>query len=426
MLLRFEAGNVFSFAETQELSLVASKLKGNEKGLLPIPGASDLRAVPVALIYGANASGKTNFVRAFTFMRSAILSSHSQGNPQGGVPRVPFALDDESDTKPSHFEAEFVVSGSRYIFGFTCDSQSFLTEWLYAFPEGKRRKLYERERKNVDFGPTMLGAKKPLVDFMRHNSLFISTATQNDHEELSKLVNFFREAQYSGTLSVSPMVITNTFKEGQVDPRAITFLQTTGTGVVGLEQFEKEIPEQIKMMSSEFIAIARKHLGDEATTDGEPSGKDVEIQLLHQGSTGQHALPLRHESAGTRRLLLLLSKILRALDNGSLLIIDELDASLHTLVAEQIVELFADPEYNQKGAQLIATTHDTNILACDHLRRDQIWLCEKDNVGVSRIFSLADFKLRATDQFEKGYLEGRFGAIPFAGDLSALLEVEAP
>lgn len=426
MLLRFEAGNVFSIAEVQEMSLVASKLKGNEKGLLSIPGAAGLRAVPVALIYGANASGKTNFVRAFTFMRNAILSSHSQGNPEGGVPRVPFGLDDESETKPSHFEVEFVVKNSRYIFGFTCDSQSFLTEWLYAFPEGKRRKLYEREGKNVDFGPTMLGAKKPLVDFMRHNSLFISTATQNDHEELSKLVNFFREIQYSAALSVSPMTITNTFKEGQIDPRTITFLQTTGTGVVGLEQFEKEIPEHIKTMNSEFIAIARKHFGDLATTDAEPSGKDVEIQLLHQGSTRRHALPLRRESSGTRRLLLLMSKILRALDNGSLLIIDELDASLHTLVAEQIIELFTDTEYNKNGAQLIATTHDTNILACSHLRRDQIWFCEKDKIGISRIFSLADFKLRATDQFEKGYLEGRFGAIPFAGDLNALLKVEAP
>ena len=426
MLLRFEAGNVFSIAETQELSLVASKLKGNQAGLLPIPGASGFKAVPAALIYGANASGKTNFVRAFMFMRNAILSSHSQGNPQGGVPRVPFALDEESETRPSHFEAEFVASGSRYIFGFTCDSQKFLTEWLYAFPEGKRRKLYEREGKNVDFGSTMLGAKKPLVDFMRHNSLFISTATQNDHEELSKIANFFREIQYSGALSVSPMTITNTFKEGQIDPRAISFLQTTGTGIVGLEQFEREIPEQVKIISSEFLAVARKHLGDEATADAEPAGKDVEIQLLHQGSTKQHALPLRHESAGTRRLLLMMGKILRALDKGSLLIIDELDTSLHTLVAEQIVELFANPEYNAKGAQIIATTHDSNFLACSHLRRDQIWLCEKDNIGVSRIFSLADFKLRQTDRFEKGYLEGRFGAIPFAGDLSALLEAEVP
>jgi AAA15 family ATPase/GTPase len=285
--------------------------------------------------------------------------------------------------------------------------------------------LYERDGKNVDFGSTMLGAKKPLVDFMRSNSLFISTATQNDHEELSKIVSFFRSIQYSGTLSVSPMTITNTFKEDQIDPRTIIFLQSTGTGVVGLEQREKDVPESVKIMNTELFAVARKHLGDVVSSDEESTGKDVEIQLLHQGLDKRHALPLRSESAGTRRLLLMMSKIFHAIDKGSLIIIDELDASLHTLVAEQILELFTNPTYNVHGAQLIATTHDTNILACDHLRRDQIWFCEKDEIGVSRIFSLADFKLRPTDRFEKGYLEGRFGAIPFAGNLAALLEGEA-
>jgi AAA15 family ATPase/GTPase len=425
MLLRFEVGNFLSFAKDQQLSLVASKLKGKETGLLAVPGVAGLRAVPVALVYGANASGKTNLVRAFTFMRKVILFSHSQGNPQGGVPRTPFALDDESEGKPSRFEVEFVVSGTRYIFGFTCDSQNFRTEWLYAFPEGKRRKLYEREGKNVDFGSTMLGAKRTLVEFMRGNSLFISTATQNDHEDLSKIVSFFRDMEYSGTLTVSPSTITNTFKEGQVDPRTITFLNMTGTGVVGLEQHEREIPEQIRMLSSEFIALARKHLGDDGSADVDLKGKDVEIQLLHQGLTKQRALPLRNESAGTRRLLLVMSRVLRSLDKGTLLIVDELDASLHTLVAEQILELFINPKYNLRGAQIIATTHDTNILACDHLRRDQIWFCEKDDIGASSILSLADFKLRQTDRFEKGYLEGRFGAIPFAGDLQALLEPKA-
>jgi AAA15 family ATPase/GTPase len=425
MLLRFEAGNVLSIAKTQEMSLVASKLKGSEKGLFPIPGTPNLQAMPVALIYGANASGKTNFVRAFMFMRKAILYSHSQGNPNGGVPREPFSLDEEIEVMPSRFEVEFVVDSSRYVFGFTCDSQDFLTEWLYAFPEGKRRKLYEREGKNVDFGPSMAGVKKPLVEFMRTNSLFISTATQNDHEVLSKLVSFFRKIQYSGALAVSSNNITNTFKEGQIDPRTITFLQSTGTGVVGLKQHKRPITEQIKVLNAEILAVARKHFGDEVLLDPEMKGNDIEIQLVHQGLKKQHALPLQSESAGTRRLLLVMSKILNALDTGSLIIIDELDASLHTLVAEQIIELFNNPEYNTKRAQLIATTHDTNILACNHLRRDQIWFCEKDDIGVSYIYSLAEFKLRSTDKFEKGYLEGRFGAIPFAGDLSTLIEGEA-
>lgn len=421
MLLRFETGNFLSFAGVQELSLVASKLKGREDGLLPIPGAPEFQAVPATLIYGANASGKTNFVRAFTFMRSAILHSHSQGSPDGGVPRKPFALDEEMRMTPSQCEAEFVVDGTRFIFGFTCDDNSFLTEWLYAFPEGKRRKLYERDGKTVNFGQSMAGAKKALVEFMRSNSLFISTATQNDHEELSKIVTFFRNCTYSSNLEVSAANISNTFKKGQIDARAINFLRDTGTGIVGLEQHEQEVPDEVKNFNTEFRSVLRKYLGDEAAPDPNTNEKDVEIQLIHQGSKKEYALPLQQESSGTRRLLILVSKILRALDKGTLIIVDELDASLHTIVAEQIIELFTNKEYNPKGAQLIATTHDTNLLACGHLRRDQIWFCEKDGIGSSHIFSLADFKLRPTDKFGKGYLEGRFGAIPFAGDLSTLV-----
>lgn len=422
MLLRFEVGNHLSIANLHELSLVATKLKGPENGLLPIPGVATMKALPTALIYGANASGKSNFVRAIAFMREAVLSSHSKGTPTGGVPREPFALDDESDAKPSHFEAEFLVGDTRYIFGFTCDDRSFLSEWLYSFPEGKRRKLYERDGKSVEFGPAMRGPKKALVEFMRENSLFISTGTQNDHQELSHVVNFFKEIQYSGSISVSSININNTFKEGQVDPRAIEFLKGTGTGIVGLLQEEKEISEKRRIINADISALFRKHTGEDVFIDHDLGGKDVEIQLIHKGVTGERPLPLRRESAGTRRLLIIISKVMSALDSGSLVIIDELDASLHTLVAEQILELFTDPNYNRSGAQLIATTHDTNILSCEHLRRDQIWFCEKNAFGESSIYSLADFKLRATDHFEKGYLEGRFGAIPFAGDLRALIK----
>ncbi len=424
MLLRFMADNVLSIADPQEISLVASKLKDRDEGLIPVPGGGNYRAVPVALIYGANASGKSNFVRAFAFMRNAILMSHSAGSPNGGVPRKAFELDEKSSALPSCLECEFVASGVRYIFGFTCSDESYLTEWLYAFPEGKQRKLYERDGKSVNFGATMLGPKKALVEFMRSNSLFISTATQNDHEELTKIVQFFRDSQVIRTLSVSSATITNTFKEKQIDPRAIKFLGQTGTGIVGIEQSEKDIPEQVKNLNAEFLAVARKHLGDDVQFEFEAPGKDIEIQLVHQGSNIVKALPLRQESAGTRRLLVLISNVMKALDKGSLIIIDELDASLHTLVAEQIIRLFSDPVSNPHGSQMIATTHDTNVLSCNHLRRDQIWFTEKSQYGASSLFSLSDFKLRSGDKFEKGYLEGRFGAIPFAGNIRDLANGE--
>ncbi|OBP73266.1 hypothetical protein BAE42_14135 [Mesorhizobium loti] len=131
---------------------------------------------------------------------------------------------------------------------------------------------------------------------------------------------------------------------------------------------------------------------------------------------------LDKESAGTRRLLALLAPIFAALDHGGLIVIDEIDASLHTRACEAILALFSSTEFNANGAQLIATTHDTNILSSNLLRRDQIWFCEKGDTGETALFPLTDLRTRATDNIEKGYLQGRFGAIPFAGSPSQLLK----
>jgi len=425
MLLRLSASNLLSIAKTQELSLVASKLKGPEKALRPIPG-TDLFALPSAVIYGANASGKTNFVKAFRFMRSAILESHRRGHPEGGVPRVPFALDEEMSRTPSAVEAEFVVDGTRFQYGFECDDDRFTSEWLFSYPEGKRRRLFERSGSEVEFGAHFRGPKKILVDLMRPNSLFISTATQNDHEELTRIASFFRRTKYSSNIAVAKELINNTFKKDQIDERAIAFLTAIGTGINGYRQMDVEVPENVKAMAKEFVNIARKHMGEAAgfLDDGPPDrSKDVVLEFSHAGAGGEtFFFGLERESSGTRRLILLMNMVFKALDEGSLVIIDELDASLHTSAAEQILSLFSRPEINRNGAQLIATTHDTNLLNCACLRRDQIWFCEKDTEGASHIFPLSDIKSRQSDNFEQGYLEGRYGAIPFSGDMTSLFE----
>jgi AAA15 family ATPase/GTPase len=425
MLLRFSVANHLSIAKRQELSLVATKLKGPEAGLKHIPGTRDLQALPSALIYGANASGKTNFVDAFSFLRAAVLLSHTKGNPEGGVPRRSFALDPETEALPTAVEVDFVVDDTRYVYGFECDDNSFLSEWLYSFPEGKRRKLFERRSDSVEFGQHMRGSKKALVDFMRSNSLFISTATQNDHEDLSKIASFFRSVHISRNVAVSKHLINNTFKKNQIDPRTIKFLKELDAGIAGYRQKDVVLPESLKKLTEELTLIARKHIGDVAVPDDDISEreKDVLIELSHPGSDGkEHFFRLEHESSGTRRLLLIMNSVFRALDQGSLVIIDELDASLHTHAGEQILKMFSDPEINQRGAQLVATTHDTNILNCKFLRRDEIWFCEKDMGGASHVFSLSDIKSRASDNFEQGYLEGRYGAIPFSGSLRALFK----
>lgn len=417
MLLRVSVENFLSISDRQELSFVATKLKGPEESLRPVPNVPDLRVVPVAVIYGANASGKTNFVKAIRFLSRAVLLSHRLGSPDGGIPRIPFALGEDGQQRPTLLEADFLVDGIRYTYGFECDDHKFISEWLYAFPEGKRRKLFERKNDKVTFGQHFRGAKKALVEFMRPNSLFISTATQNDHEELSNIVSFFRSLYISNDVFVSEELIKGSFRSDKVDGRSISFLRSIGTGIVSYRQTEMELPDSVRQMRRNLHAVIRQHLGEDgaALPDLPEDDKDVVVELEHQGSGGKtYFLGLERESAGTRRLLLIMSPIFRALDSGSLVVIDELDASLHTRAAEMILEMFANPEINKNGAQLLATTHDTNMLSSKSLRRDQVWFCEKDKNGASHIYSLADFKVRSSDDYERGYLEGRFGAIPFS------------
>lgn len=424
MLLRFSARNYLSVADTDEISLVASSLKGPECSLVRIPG-TDLSALPSAVIYGANASGKTNFLKAFSFLRKAILQSHTHGDPEGGVPRIPFMLNPAHAGETTSLEAEFVLDGVRLQYGFECDDDTFTAEWLYAYPEGKRRRLFERTGTDVEFGSYFKGPKKILVDLMRPNSLFISTATQNDHVELSRIVAFFRRTLFSMNVAVAKELINNTFKKDQVDPRTIEFLNSIGTGITGFRQTDIEIPESIRLITKEFVTIARKHMGENISFEDEHSerSRDVAIEFAHAGISGEPCyFGLERESSGTRRLVLMMNTVFKALDEGNLVIIDELDASLHTFAAAQILALFENPKINRNGAQLIATTHDTNLLSLSRLRRDQIWFCEKDETGASHLFALSDIKSRPTDNFEQGYLEGRYGAIPYSGDLVALFE----
>lgn len=423
MLLRFSVSNYLSVAEKQELSLVASRLRGAESSLFPVPG-SDLKALPSAVIYGANASGKSNVIRALNLMRKVILYSHSQGNPEGGVPITPFELNPHFKSLPSAFEADFVIENVRYQYGFDCNKERFTGEWLYSYPEGKRRKVFERSGDEVEFGQTMKGPKKILVSLMRPNSLFLSTATQNDHEDLSRIVQFFRTFKYINQISVAKDLINHTFKEDDIDPRTISFLASIGTGVTNYRQTAVDVPDNVKSLQNEILSIVKRHVGETGPQDDIRGkfDKDFRIELAHRAVDGSDCyFNLERESSGTRRLLLMLSSVFKALDDGSLIVIDELDASLHTLATEQVLALFSNGEINLHGAQCICTTHDTNLLGSTYLRRDQIWFCEKASDGATSLYPLSDIRSRSTDDFEKGYLEGRYGAIPFSGNIRSVL-----
>lgn len=425
MLLRFGVRNHLSIRKRQELSLVASSLKDIETGLLRCSALAGRQVLPAAVIYGANASGKSNIVAALSFMRAAVLHSHSGGEPEGGVPRIPFALDRSCAEAVSSFDADFVVEGVRYHYGFEASDGAFESEWLYAYPSGRRQTLFERTGAEFLFGRNLKGRNKIISELTRSNSLFVSAATQNDHEELSKISGFFRSLRTDSVISIPGELASTQLAERDIDNRVIEFLRRIGTGVTDYRMQETDLPEVVQIVQREIAAAVKKYIKEPVEFRTVDDGKHVSVELAHKGRDDEKVFfELERESAGTRRLLILLGRIFRVLDEGAQLVVDELDASLHTQACEAVVALFSSHQTNPRGAQLIATTHDTNLLRSPLLRRDQVWFTEKDTEGATFLYPLTDIRTRKDDNIERGYLQGRYGAIPFSGSVSDLITAE--
>jgi AAA15 family ATPase/GTPase len=418
MLLRFGVQNHLSLRDKQELSLVASSLDDVDTGLIDSPATAGSGLLPAVVIYGANASGKSNLISAFRWMRSAILSSHNRGEPGGGVPRSPFMLDSGAANAPSIFDADFVVEGVRYHYGFEASDEAFVTEWLQAFPNGRRQMLFEREGADFVFGRSLRGRNKLISELTRPNSLFVSAAAQNGHDELSKINGFFRSISQP---SITEAHLSSGPTDGDIDRRVIDFLGNLDTGVIDHRKIERKIPEQFREFNKDLGLLIQK-ISKDIKINLDDAAVRFAVQLAHRGRDGAPVyFDLDRESEGTQRLLILLGPIFRGLDRGAPILIDELNASLHTQACEAILDLFSSPETNPKGAQLIATTHDTNLLRSPLLRRDQVWFTEKDGEGATHLYPLTDIRTRKGDNLARGYLQGRYGAIPFAGSASGLI-----
>ena len=414
MLLRFGVSNRLSMRDRQELSLTASSLKDPDEGLIDCPSSPSGSVLPAVLIYGANASGKTNLVDSFRVMREMVLSSHSKGEPGGGVPlRLPFALDPTNAGSLTQFDVDFVMGGVRYHYGFEASDEAFLSEWLYAFPKAHRRMLFEREGDEFHFGRTLGGQNKTIADLVRPNSLFVSAAAQNDHEQLSGVYAYFRSIRGVDGSDIPGHTVSSYFVEEEPDDRLMDFLARIGTGIIDHRREEYEVPEEIRALRREIAAAVQRVPNKPFRFDSDADDKNIAIEFGHRGHDGSPVfLSLDRESAGTQRLLVVLDRVFRALDDGVPMFVDELDASLHTYAAESVLALFCSPDTNPKGGQLIATTHDTNLMRSPVLRRDQVWLADKDAGGATRLYPLTDIRTRSGDDFAKGYLQGRYGAVP--------------
>ena len=423
MLLRIAVENHLSIRERQEVSFAASSLRDRSDGLIRCDAVASGAVVPAVVIYGANASGKTNFVDAMSTMKKLVLWSQTKGEPGGGVPRREFLLDPSFSEKPSCFEIDFMLGGSRFHYGFETTDETFVSEWLYEIPRAHRRRLFERKAQDFEFGRWLKGQNNSIARLTRPNSLFLSAAAQNGHEFLSCIYKYFQDMAFSGPIAVPGIEASSRVRGDGLDDRVIAFLKSINTGVIGYQKKETELSEESRAINREIKAIFEKISGGPSRLPPDAEDKMVEIELAHRGQGERLVyLDLDFESAGTRRLLIILGQAFKALDEGLPIFIDELDASLHTYASEAVLRLFGSAELNPHGAQLIATTHDTNLMKSELLRRDQLWFAEKNSEGATEIYPLTDIRTRKGDNVELGYLQGRYGAVPGDDPIVALIE----
>lgn len=418
MLIRFSVENFRSIRERQELSLVAARIKDLPEATFQAESLG-LRLLRVVAVYGANASGKTNVVRALAYMVGAIKNSQRRWSPTGEIPVDPFLLDEVSAGNPSGFEVDALIDGIRYTYGFRLDRTRVLAEWLRAYPRGKKQTWFKRDTASPTefrFGKNLIGENRTIQKLTRPNSLYLSAAAQNGHQQLLPIFNWFAKRfgfvnpASRRTLQFSAVEMCNT-PEGRSN--VLRFLSAADLGIVDIDIGKREINEKVKNAVQVLI---------QTLTDSEEVVDPAEIpdiHLRHQTAKGGARVPLDfdEESEGTKALFSLTAPVFQTLSKGGVLCVDELDSSLHPILALQIVKLFSSPETNPHNAQLIFNTHDTNLLDDELLRRDQIWFTEKDRTGATHLYPLSDFKPRRHENLEKGYLQGRYGAIPVPGRL---------
>lgn len=422
MLLRFRFSNVRSFKDEQELSLVAGSWKDLPEVVRRPTGFQD-GVLPVTAIYGANASGKTNVLRALAFMANAVSSSYRSWNPDGAIPRDPFLTDELSRGRASEFAVDFLLGGVRHEYGFRLDSETVLEEWLRLYPKTKRQTWFHRKAGcPISFSSKMSGENRTIENLTRKNCLFLSTAAQNNHEALLPIYQWFVNSVFFviGVRAFFNEITKSLCRAPAVRDFISNLLAAADLGIVGIELQEEKTKDEHRRLFDALVA-AIKPSGEAAL----PYPETVpQIQLVHRFGDHRSTFPKELESDGTIAYLSVIGSVVDVIQKGALLCIDELDASLHPLLAAQIMRLFNSTSSNPRGAQLILTTHDTNLLGGGLLRRDQVWFAEKNNEGASHLYPLSDFKPRKEENLQSGYLQGRYGAIPFINPDAFLARLE--
>jgi hypothetical protein len=370
-------------------------------------------------IYGANAAGKSNLIEAMDFVQDFVTDSAKESQAGENIKNiVPFLLNNVNPNLPSEFELLFVAEEILYEYGFALNNKQIVHEWLFAYPQGKAQRWFERtydeETNQYDWYlnvKKVMGHRKAWQEATRDNALFLSTAVMLNSIQLKFVLNWISHnlVVFIGGTHLSSFFTVAFCKDSQNKQKILEFLQAADLNIVDFELEEKQItghdlPDDLPAeITEDLLGKTQKKLN-----------------FLHSVNETKDliAFPAEYESEGTKRLFTFAGPLMDILENGRVLFIDELDKSLHPSMLRFIVELFHNPQLNRHNAQIIFTTHDSSILDNSLLRRDQVWFVEKDKQQATQLYPLTDFKPRQHEALQKGYLEGRYGALPFIGELN--------
>lgn len=423
MLVQFTVENFLSIRDKVYLSLEPSKDSEHPENLIT---KGDYKAVNSVAIYGANASGKSSLFKAITV---ALIMIRNSNNVQvtDKLPMTPFKFDFESRNKPTSFEFTFIAKdGRKYIYGFSATTEKVVEEYLYCYNTSKPTLLFDlNENEKPKFNRAYKVKLEAAYQMNTVNKLFLATATtwnvectKSPFEWLAESIDTFTDVMELGGAAFEKYrtdenrkyieFTKNLLKQADIN---ISSIEVDAKEVVG----GSALPFQIVVQGKIIPPNEGKHYDVEITT-----GHTV---VDENGEKTEFSLTLQEESIGTQLLFFYGPLLKDAFEKGKTIVLDEIDKSMHPSLVKFIMNLFRDPDVNKNGAQLIVTTHETGILSLEMFRRDQIYFTEKDSKsGVTDLYSLDEFSVRKTENIEKGYLTGRYGAIPFlqAGEIKHL------
>lgn len=393
-LLSFKSDNVLSYRDKEHFSLLASPYSKNSKAEvvreLPTVSGKPVRVLPAAGIFGKNASGKTTLLRMMRDMRFVVLSSFKNDD---GVFRRPFLFDEEKLEQPSSFEVDLLISGVYWNYGFSIDSQSVLKEHAYYYPKGRRALVFERIGENLTIGKSLQSSSNILLKLLRDNILLLSVAGAFNEENLKPLFYWFQhnmQLEDDSNKKLRSYYTSHIISDPAKKEDILSLLRAADLDIVDIRQIDN----------------AENYIYDPY---------EETYRLKHSSTLGSIELKPLDESLGTKVWVGFVGKIYDALINGTALLIDDLDTSLHPSLVRHIVDIFQDKRKNPNCAQLIFNSHDHTLfddMELPGLGRDQIWLTEKSLEGVTSVYPLTDFQTSQNEELRRRYLFGRYGGVP--------------